>query len=594
MTIDKVVTFLSRFIPFPEIGEVQVFAEWKNKVLIIMLGAFVLIGPIAFIPGVAFGIKEGVWGLVISNTFIYSVFVIVAFSKKIGAQVKVIISTLMFFLLGITVFLLIGTRGSAFNWMFIFVLLSCFFYGYKGLIYSEILSTVAFILLYVPIHFNSPYTVDLNAYGRFGWAVNVILFLCVTVFFSILLNEMLRNLDQSLKKEKNVSALLRENKLIMEAERNRAKEADMLKSQFLANMSHEIRTPMNALLGFSNMLGEPGLPKEMIDRYRNIITVSGEQLLRIIDDIIDVSKIESNQMKIELSRVNVIKSLYEALDIGTNKIQVQNKQLSIELQIPGKNADFHIVTDEIRFKQILTNLIDNAIKYSDSGTIKIGYNLKRQEKRVEFFVSDEGPGIPEAEQKLIFDRFSQASNIEFKKGTGLGLTIVSGLLQLLGGKIWLTSEPEKGSTFFVMLPLEEQLEEEHHATPQTDVSLLPNLLGKNIFIAEDDDSSYLLINHSVKLTGAATKRAQNGIELLQMMAHELPDLVLLDINMPEMNGLDALVKLRKNWPHLPVIAQTAYAMPEERKKCLDYGCSAYIAKPIKQKQLFDLLRSYLQ
>nr|WP_319511520.1 ATP-binding protein [uncultured Draconibacterium sp.] len=593
MNIDNLVNFLLRFIPYPRLRDIQVFAEWKNKVLILMLGAFVIIGPLAFVPGVFFAVKEGVWGLVVSNSIIYSVLLYITFSKRILARVKVLVSILMFFLLGISVFLMIGTRGSGFNWLFIFVTLACFFYGYKGLIYSEVLAIAACILLYIPIHFNSPYTTELNVYGRLGWTVNVLIFIAVSVFFAVLLNEMLRNLNSSLKKEQKTSTLLLENKFVLEEERNSAQKSDRLKSQFLANMSHEIRTPMNALLGFANMLGDPDLPRELVDRYRNIISISGEQLIRIIDDIIDISKIESNQMKIDLSLVDIKTTIFDLVEVSRAKVFTTNKSIRLEVDRMDELKPIRLRTDQVRFKQILTNLLDNAIKYAERGTVSLGYKIVDDGSKVEFFVRDEGPGIPPEEQKKIFDRFSQASNIEFNKGTGLGLSIVKGLLDLLGGEIWLESEFEKGSTFYFTLPIDDDIEEPE--MPQRVKADLQSPLfhGKRVFIAEDDNNSFLLLERIVRLAGVQAKRANNGIELLEMLEEEIPDLILLDINMPEMNGLDALEKLREKHPELPVIVQTAYAMPEERKKCFALGCNDYIAKPIKRNALIDLLKIYL-
>ncbi|WP_111707326.1 tetratricopeptide repeat protein [Lutibacter citreus] len=238
-------------------------------------------------------------------------------------------------------------------------------------------------------------------------------------------------------------------------EKEKAEESDRLKSAFLANMSHEIRTPMNAILGFSSFLKNPQLKEEKRNHFVDIISISGKRLLTIINDIIDISKIESNQLKIDNNKFNIEDSLKEIIEIQKKtNIQLVNKEINLHLITPKLSKTYFINTDQNRFTQILNNLINNAIKFTDNGKIEVGFSLKkyRSIEYFEFYVKDSGCGIPKDKFNLIFDRFSQAGENDFKEGNGLGLSICKGLITLLKGEIWLESEEKKGTTFYFTLP----------------------------------------------------------------------------------------------------------------------------------------------
>lgn len=209
-------------------------------------------------------------------------------------------------------------------------------------------------------------------------------------------------------------------------------------------------------------------------------------------------------------------------------------------------------------------------------------------------MKDTGPGIPPEAFELIFDRFSQADNVKFKEGAGLGLSITKGLLDLLGGKIWLKSDPGKGSEFYFSLPCRKQENRLNSGISNVNQEKNYNFSEKLIYIAEDDLDSFYFLTEILSSTAAHIKRAENGKELLQLIDKKIPDLVLLDIRMPVMSGLEAIAEIRKSFPLLPVIAQTAYAMPEERQKCLDAGCDNYIPKPINKNKLLKIIEPYLQ
>jgi len=242
---------------------------------------------------------------------------------------------------------------------------------------------------------------------------------------------------------------------LLEIEKGKVEESDRLKSSFLANMSHEIRTPMSAIMGFSSFLKDPDLSDKKRDRFVDVINHSGERLMTIINDIIDISKIESNQLKVDLEEVNVVKTLQEIIEIQkeTNTL-LTTKKIDLKLNLPSATKDIFIKTDETRFAQIFNNLINNASKFTEKGFIEVGFIFKnyKNTEYLQFYVKDTGCGIPKNKFEEIFDRFSQAGDKDFKTGNGLGLSICKGLMHKLGGEIWLKSKVGSGTTFYFTLP----------------------------------------------------------------------------------------------------------------------------------------------
>jgi len=369
--------------------------------------------------------------------------------------------------------------------------------------------------------------------------------------------------------------------------KERAEMSDVLKSAFLANMSHEIRTPMNSIIGFSDLLASPTISEEKRKKYSHLIKNSGEQLLHLINDIVDISKIESNQLEIENSVFNANELLEEVISIQRQSRYYKEKSnLQLTLKTTGK--DLVLLSDKFRIMQIFNNLITNALKFTFEGGVNIGYHIKNKEKMVEFYVKDTGTGISEDQQVQIFERFVQADNQTEKSGTGLGLSITKGLVELLGGSISLDSSPGKGSTFSFTIPLNhsESIEIVKDDKTEIEISVLEDKL---IYVAEDDFPSYYFVEEIFEGSKAELKHATNGMELLELVEEKIPDLILMDINMPVMDGINAVKKLRKKHKKVPVIAQTAYAMTNERETCMAAGCDDYIAKPIKPEKLLSMI-----
>ncbi|GAO28836.1 hybrid sensor histidine kinase/response regulator [Geofilum rubicundum] len=377
--------------------------------------------------------------------------------------------------------------------------------------------------------------------------------------------------------------------------KEKAEESDRLKSAFLANVSHEIRTPMNGIVGFLELLQTPGINDEKKEKYFEMVNQSSQRLLDTINDIIEISKIESGQSEVKLTEVNTVDIMHYHHEFFLRQAKKKNLEILIGQQITDSSA--LIITDKYKVEAILSNLLTNALKYTDNGTIEMGNYLKDNE--LIFYVKDSGMGIPENKKQAIFDRFTQVhsgTNRPFE-GVGLGLAIAQGYVQLLNGKIRVESEEENGSTFSFSVPyqpltskLPEKEDENYTGMDKTslEMELLPDL---KILIAEDDEFSALYLGAILDANKIAWIKCETGTEAVRLVK-ENPDLsvVLMDIKMPEMSGLEATRQIRTFNTTIPIIAQTAYAMTEDRSKALAAGCSDYITKPIKRDMLIDLLK----
>ncbi len=374
--------------------------------------------------------------------------------------------------------------------------------------------------------------------------------------------------------------------------KEKAEESNRLKSAFLANMSHEIRTPMNGILGFLNLLREPDTTKTKQEKYIGIINKSGERLLNTINDIIDISKIDSKQIKLSSETVN-ISEMIETLAEFFNP-QCLKKGLKLVIAPDLLSEKIIIKSDGTKINSIFTNLIKNAIKYTPSGTISIGFTNNKE--LLEFYIKDTGIGIPESRQKAIFDRFVQA-DIEDRdafEGSGLGLAITKSYVEMLGGSLRLKSEINTGSTFFFTIPANLRLPQ-NAATNITIGASEPvpqktPLKKLNILIAEDDDVSYDYLAEILKNTNCDITRSNNGKEAVQQCKNNNSyDIILMDIKMPEMNGYDAAKAIRQFNSNIYILFQSAHAMASEKEKAIKAGGDAYITKPINKAELLKTI-----
>jgi CheY-like chemotaxis protein len=346
---------------------------------------------------------------------------------------------------------------------------------------------------------------------------------------------------------------------------------------------------MNSIVGFSQLLQDKTITETDKNEYLGMITKSSDQLLNIVNEVLDISLIETGNISINKKRVRLNSLLDEIYQSHKSQIK-KNIEFSLTKGLSDQLST--ILTDEIKVAQILNNLINNAIKFTDNGHIKFGYSLVNKE--VEFFIEDSGIGIDNEFHDKIFERFLKVDkdNVRLYDGVGLGLAICKGNVDLLKGRIWLESKPGNGSSFFFTIPYE-QIAEEVPVEKSKDFN--SNYLNDyTILVAEDDEINYLYIKEIFRGTGAEILHAVNGKEAVEIcQANNSIDILLIDIKMPVMNGYEAIKQIREIRPRLPIIAQTAFALSNEMLKAFNAGSNDYISKPFKKDQLLALVIKHL-
>ena len=438
----------------------------------------------------------------------------------------------------------------------------------------------------------------------------IILFLITVTFISLRYFKLsrksareLQKMNEELEKRVNIRTLslqkeIKEHTITATAliqAKEKAEESDRLKSSFLANLSHEIRTPMNAIQGFTSLLKAPNLTDDKKEIYISTIKKSGDKLLLIINDIIEISKIDAGQIVPHFSPINLndfIIDLYNTLNVTIP----EDKNVKLKFIYSNNEVGLYISTDEVKLLQVMTNLINNAIKFTEEGTVTYGYEII-SDKEIRFFVQDTGIGIDKKNKHLIFERFRQVENdIAIKKGgSGLGLAISKAYVEMLGGTIELESEVGKGSCFSFSIPL---IRAEKGSITK---SIESNKNGNNsltsdkevILIAEDDDINYQYFKEIITDHRFSIIRACNGKEAVDYCTKHNFLLVLMDIKMPGMDGFEALKRIKEIKPELQVIAQTSYALPEDEILIKKSGFDGYITKPINREELIYLIDSFL-
>jgi len=374
----------------------------------------------------------------------------------------------------------------------------------------------------------------------------------------------------------------------LEEAKEQAVESDKLKSAFLANMSHEIRTPMNSIIGFSNLLNQIGLEEHMRELYVHRIITNSELLLTLISDIIDLAKIESDQLSIIFGKITLSELIRDMEQYASDEIARLKKE-EIEIGIALELEDYELETDVVRMAQVMKNLINNAIKFTEKGKVVIGCVKGEAEQSVRFYVKDTGIGISEEHFELIFDQFRQVDGSNTRKfgGTGLGLAISKNLVQMMGGRIWVESEPGHGACFQVEHPLKQTGADRKFASEVKKVQERV-FTGEKISILTVDDEPDTLELYQAMLSqrGHRVSVAATGYEALRILEqYPLPDLILMDIQMPVMSGTDTLKIIRERYPDIKVVAQSAHALTGDRDRFLGEGYDDYLPKPFKAAQL---------
>lgn len=379
--------------------------------------------------------------------------------------------------------------------------------------------------------------------------------------------------------------------------KEKAESSNKHKNYFLANMSHEIRTPMNGIIGFAELLKNGKLSPEKRTKYLDVIEGNSKQLMALIDDIIDVSKIDSNELRISMNQFRpsvLLDDLKENFD--QIKLKYKNKDVSFQIDIDESLKDLVIETDRLRMSQLMSNLLNNSLKFSDKGIILMGYRIK--DDQIQFYVKDEGIGIAEDKLPEIFGRFKQVNydKAAVYGGNGLGLAICRGISHLLGGDISVESKLNEGSTFSVTIPLKIVKKADKNVKEKGNRTKVEDLLSiKTILIAEDDAINQLYLKEVFKILNTPVIFAENGKVAVDLFAkNKRIDAVLMDLRMPEMNGFEAAESILKIDPSAVIIAQTAFTSLDEKEKCINLGFADYLTKPVSKKAIASSLAKHLK
>jgi CheY-like chemotaxis protein len=385
-----------------------------------------------------------------------------------------------------------------------------------------------------------------------------------------------------------------------------AEESDRLKSAFLANMSHEVRTPMNGIMGLAHLLANPDIESETQQEYVNLILNSGNVLISLLDDIMDVSRIEAKQIVASKEDFNLNELMRELQGFFSTELEVMGKKvLELSCKLALDDDEARIYSDRVKLRQILVNLLSNASKFTETGRIEFGYQLQ-QDNSLLFYVSDTGIGISHDKQKRIFERFVQADDSLSRHfgGSGLGLSICKGFVDLLGGKIWVESAPSKGAKFYFTIPevnrsgrtADLMADRTHGQTASGGITAGDrNWRDKTILIVEDDHINYQLLEVVLKRTGVNLLHAVTGMDAVRF-CQEQPkiDLVLMDVQLPEMNGFEAIRLIKQSQPNIPIIVQTANSMNEEKTRAEEAGCQGFMTKPISLNKFMSEVDRFMQ
>jgi signal transduction histidine kinase/ligand-binding sensor domain-containing protein/CheY-like chemotaxis protein len=380
---------------------------------------------------------------------------------------------------------------------------------------------------------------------------------------------------------------VRERTRDLEYAKRKAEESDRLKSSFLANMSHEIRTPLNAITGFSSLIANEMYGAEKRTKYVNIIKANADSLLKLVEDILDISKIEAGQLTINKSTFDFGMMMSEIYTVFQEELRAKNKPYIdfIYSKPVEQESNFTFYSDPQRLRQIMVNLLSNAIKFTHRGSIEFGYTFKSFS--ILLYVKDTGIGIQQKDLETIFDRFIKIEeDTAVYRGTGLGLSITRSLAELLGGRVWVESTLNEGSCFHVEIPGEITFLNSETSVQSINKTDKLNLHDKSILIVEDEKSNFELLSSFLHQTGAKVSWAPDGLMAEEMCRQNRYDLILLDIRMPEIDGFETIKRIRTIHPMIPVIAQTAFAAADDKRKIAESGFNDLLTKPFTREELY--------
>ncbi|OFX21398.1 MAG: hypothetical protein A2041_07510 [Bacteroidetes bacterium GWA2_31_9b] len=505
-----------------------------------------------------------------------------------------------------------GVDKTGFLWYYTYPILSLFILGLKkGSLYIAFLFSITIGLFIIQPDFFPVY--NHNLILRFVSSFLAVSLMAIVFEFvrsatyktftdadikkTFYLNKVLEQQNELEQHKNHLEILVQERTTELEIAKEKAEESDKLKSAFLSNMSHEIRTPMNAIIGFSNLIIDPGVDQNLKREMVNHLLNSTNSLLHLMEDIIDVSKIEAGQMIMNIRSCNIntiMEDLYESY--SERRIEPNKSQIQFIYENKFSNENLNILSDSSRIRQILSNILDNAFKFTEHGEIRFGYEkiIKDEKEYLKFFVKDTGIGLNEDQKKYIFRRFTKAeiSKKKLYRGAGLGLSICKNMVEILGGEIWFESVIDIGSTFYFTLPIDTNIQNTAIQQVKNEVPEKINWIDKNILIADDEDSNFFYLKNLLSKTNALLYHVKNGQEAVDFVIKNKVDLIIMDIKMPVMNGLEATRIIKSTRKDIPIIALTAFTLENNEKISLDTGCDAYITKPLKEISLIKLLNEF--
>ena len=415
--------------------------------------------------------------------------------------------------------------------------------------------------------------------------------------FTMLINDISERItaEEELQKYRNhLEQLVEERTKELKKEKERAQKADKMKSAFLANISHEVRTPLNAIVGFSQLLQTPDLENKQRLNFTNLIVQNSDALLQQFNDIIDLASLETGEVILQKEDVvlkEILLELFNKYEEFNNK---SKKNINFVLNYDGLDKLGVLKTDKRRLYQILDNYLDNAFKFTEQGSVELACIIEEAKGCVLFKISDTGIGIAKDKLEMVFSQFSKVEDDDSKlfRGAGLGLALTKKIANLMHGTVWVESEPGKGSNFYLKLPFLFEKENTEIATSNKPNNMEAND-KKTVLVAEDEENNFLFLEEVLHRMNMDVIWAKDGKEAIAIAVDKKPDLILMDIKMPIMNGYDAASTIKEMFPDIPIIAQTAYAMPDERTQILKAGCDDYLAKPIQVHDIMEKVKKHI-
>lgn len=569
---------------------------WRERIFHYFSISVLFFGLVVYLYlGLSFILEEA-YNIAIFTTFVFLSAVFVTSVRSLPFKFRVNWILFLIYLIGIYQILKSNNSATGFMFLLSYTIMAGILTGQKGtwtsiiVVFTSLCTLTALIYIPgVPIPFKP--TLPLNNFVSL-----TLIFFIVILITSLPLNSLLNGMLFSLKKEQRYRRLLRREHENLVLAKRKAEESDHLKTSFLSNMSHEIRTPMNAILGFSNLLSHPEIGICEKEEFVNLIKINGKNLLTLVEDIIDISKLDSGQLQIKNSPCKLHELMTEIFDSFHEDIKRRGLfNLKLYLKEGVSDENILILTDGYRLKQILINLISNAVKFTERGFVEFGYN-QIEDQFLQFYVKDTGIGLPHGKENEIFERFSKFNNDKQRLygGTGIGLSIAKNLVNLLGGDIWVESEAMSGTTFYFTLPYHRLINQKPIEDTKHETINEFNWEGKTFLVAEDEEDNFRYIEVALALSNASLIWAKDGQEAVDVFRKvNNIDLVLMDIKMPLMDGYTATREIKTINKKVPVIAQTAYALSEEKEKSKEAGCDDYIAKPIGYENLLTTINKYV-